>query len=122
LFIYFFYKEIWPLIAKKIIPYHLSKNESERLSRVTELQAERVFHQTIEKERLEEIKKISSAVQSLSVSMVQINERQTAILENQRLILSRQESTFTVMTDAIADMRARTGTVVSKDQDKENEE
>lgn len=96
--IYFFYKEVWPLIIHKLIP-----------AKIKELDDERSFHRTVETERLAEVKKMSDAVQELAVYMSQTNERITSILAGQQLILTRQDSTFSVLTDGIADMRAVTG-------------
>jgi len=99
LIIYFIYKEIWPLLTKKIIP-----------SRLKEIEDDRHFYQLVEKERLEETKKIAEAVQTLALSMVQTNTNIQAILTNQSLIISRQDSIYNVLNEGIADMRAVTGT------------
>src|SRR3972149_552581 len=83
LLVYFLYKQVWPLFSKKIIP-----------SRLKEIEDERQFYRAVEKGRLEETKKISEAVQTLALSMVQTNTNIQQILSNQTLIIARQDTIF----------------------------
>ncbi|MBL0320762.1 MAG: hypothetical protein IPP74_15915 [Alphaproteobacteria bacterium] len=80
--------------------------EYQRQERQTELEQERQFHRELELERSKTLSTISAAIQNLSVSMAQTNERIAAILTNQQLIISQQNATFGVLTDAVGDMKA----------------
>ena len=99
LIVYFLYKDVWPVIRTKLIP-----------NKVQEWEDERAFHRGLEKERLSETKRMTDAIVNLSLFMSQTNERVANVLINQQLILSRQDATLTVLTNAVADMRAMTGT------------
>jgi L-cysteine desulfidase len=117
LVMYFAYKELWPLIYSKLIPAKLKAIEDarkdmelEQLAKLKELEADHNFHREIERERLIETRKISEATQTLALSMVQTNSNIQSILTNQTLILTRQDSTLSVLNNAVSDMRAKTGT------------
>jgi hypothetical protein len=112
--LYFLYKEVWPLLSNKIIPASMKNLETQRLERASELENERLFRRDMETERAKTLAEISTAIKQLSVSMAQTNERIASLLANQQLIISQQQSTFGVLTDAIGDMkeaaaRRRTG-------------
>ena len=115
LLIYFTYKEIWPLLAKKIIPAQIKNSADRRTADLNKLEEDRLFHRRIETERLNYLQEQTTAIQSLANSMTQTNERIATILSNQSLILNRQDTTFSVLTDAIADMRAATGVKSNKE-------
>jgi hypothetical protein len=104
-FIYFLYKEVWPLITNKLIPASMKSIEAQRLQRVSELEDERLFRRELEIERAKTLETISKAIQDLSVSMAQTNERIASLLANQQLIIAQQNATFGVLTDAIGDMK-----------------
>lgn len=102
---YFLYKELWPFITNKLVPVSMKNMESQRQEHATELEQERQFHRELELERSKTLSTISAAIQNLSVSMAQTNERIAAILTNQQLIISQQNATFGVLTDAVGDMK-----------------
>lgn len=105
LILYFLYKEVWPLITNKLIPAKMKTLEEQRLQRVAELDDERSFRREVELDRSKTLIAISDAIQKLSVSMAQTNERIATILTNQQMILNQQNATFAVLTDAIGDMK-----------------
>lgn len=108
LIVYFLYKEVWPLLSNKIIPASMKNMEAQRLERVAELESDRVFRREMELERAKTLAAISQAIHDLSISMAQTNERIAALLANQQLIITQQNSTFGVLTDAIGDMKEAT--------------
>jgi hypothetical protein len=105
LIVYFLYKEVWPLISNKIIPAQIKNMEAQRMERVNELENDRAFHREMETQRAQMLDKISQAIQELSIAMAQTNERIATLLANQQLILTQQNATFGVLTDAIGDMK-----------------
>ena len=105
LIIYFLYKEVWPIIANKIIPASIKSLEAQRVERFNELENDRSFHREMETERAKTLQAISEAIQNLSVAMTQTNERIASLLANQQLIIAQQNATFGVLTDAIGDMK-----------------
>jgi hypothetical protein len=105
LVVYFMYKEVWPLITGKLIPASLKNLEAQRIDRVDELKEEREFRHEIERQRLQSAQTTEKAIQALAVAMTQTNERIAMILTNQQLIINQQQATFSVMTDAIGDMK-----------------
>ena len=105
LVVYFLYKEVWPLITGKLIPASLKNMEAQRIDRVDELKEEREFRHEIERQRLQSAQDTEKAIQALAVAMTQTNERIAMILTNQQLIINQQQATFSVMTDAIGDMK-----------------
>lgn len=108
LVVYFLYKEVWPLITGKLIPASLKNLEAQRIDRVDELKEEREFRHEIERQRLLSAQTTEKAIQALAVAMTQTNERIAMILTNQQLIINQQQATFSVMTDAIGDMKEAT--------------
>jgi len=117
---YVFYKEVWPLFANKIIPSRIKMREESASARTRELDDDRIFHRQVETERLEEIKKITNAVEIIAKSQVRSDEKMATIMSHLQLILARQEATFGVLTDGVADMRAATG-VKRKNIDEETD-
>ena len=105
LVVYFMYKEVWPLITGKLIPASLKNMEAQRIDRVDELKEEREFRHEIERQRLLSAQTTEKAIQALAVAMTQTNERIAMILTNQQLIINQQQASFSVMTDAIGDMK-----------------
>lgn len=117
LLVYFLYKELWPLITKKVLPAQMKAVEDQRAElarekredreqRLQQQKEEAEFRHGIEQERLKSAQATSSAIQQLSIAMMQTNERIATILENQRLILSAQGNNHAFLVEAISDMRA----------------
>lgn len=98
LLLYFLYKDVWPIIVRKVIP-----------AQIKEIESEREFHREMERERLVETRKMATAVTELSIYMSQTNERIAGVLSNQQLIITRQDIQANSMNEAIADMRVVVG-------------
>lgn len=121
--LYIFFKDIWPLIFKKLIPARIKAAENERVAKIKELEDLRSWQRKMDAERVIELRNIASATQSMNLNLVRVNveianlkDSSANIVDNQRTIMEKQDIHHNATMQAVSDMRA----VVAKREGKED--
>lgn len=89
--LFFLYNKVWPLVAERLVPSSIEASKSER-----------DFRNQMFIRQADASDKIAAAVQDIAIAMTSINERLSLLEKNQVNILARQEATFSVLTDVLA--------------------
>lgn len=89
--LFFLYNKVWPLVAERLVPSSIEASKSER-----------DFRNQMFIRQADASDKIATAVQDIAVAMAKTNERLNLLEKKDDQILQRQEATFVVLTDVLA--------------------
>ena len=109
LLLFFLYKQVWPLVATKLIPDRLQKEKDLLEARIKSEQNDKEFYRSLQTRQADAMDKLTVAIQTIVINIAETNANIANILANQSLILHRIDKTHDLVSGGITDMKATIG-------------